>query len=109
MDTGKDNRKNYRTDHDVRFLCTFPETGNCHPIRVLNYSNDGIYFEIFTEIPSGTIVLLYSRGGDFPELVEDSDYRAYNSMAYAKVQWCRKLKGHDASLFGVGAEYVIVW
>ncbi|MFH1153479.1 MAG: hypothetical protein V1793_06675 [Pseudomonadota bacterium] len=108
MASSKGNRQSLRINHTARFLCTYPDTGKVHEVTMLNYNNDGIYFETVQPIEPGTVVLLYSKGGEFPETVSDMDNREYATMAYAKIRWCRALDKGTGAEFGIGAEYVIV-
>jgi hypothetical protein len=108
MASFKGNRQSLRVNHTARFLCTCPDTGAVHEVTMLNYSSDGIYFETVRPLEPGTVVLLHSRGGEFPETVSDADHRGYATMAYARIRWCRPLGQERGASFGVGAEYVIV-
>jgi hypothetical protein len=108
MASSKGNRQSLRISHTARFLCTYPDTGMVHEVTMLNYNNDGIYFESIQPIEPGTVVLLYSKGGEFPETVSEADSRDYATMAYARIRWCRDIQGQEPPRFGLGAEYVIV-
>jgi len=116
MNSGTENRKSLRQAHDVKFICKFSETGDYDAVRVKNYSTDGLYFESLRAFEPGKNVLLYSRGGDFPELSDHSDFREYRAMAHAQIRWCAPVKGRvkkfygggQRKYFGAGAEYTEV-
>ncbi len=108
MESEKNERQSLRIDHTSQFLCSFPETGEMHPVMMLNYSSDGIYFETKKDVKPGDVVLLYSKGGEFPETVSDALNEGYDTMAYVKIRWCKSLKKEGEILYGAGAEYVIV-
>jgi hypothetical protein len=60
--------------------------------KILNCSQEGIFFESELELAPGTVVFISSEG--------DSKYYR------AKVKWTEKLDGVDVERYGIGAEYI---
>lgn len=106
MDTFNNHREGDRTDHRMRILYADTDTGECHPVRLLNYSENGIYFESLHSLKPGTVISFFSRGGIDPSHEIDESCSGYRSMSRAKVKWCRDLKDRDYPYFGIGAEYL---
>lgn len=108
MDSDQCIRQSHRTDAAERFLCRLRDTGALFTVTVLNYNSEGVYFVAPQPLSEDAIVLLYSRGGEFPDSASGNGSDDYETMAYARVRWCRILKNGQNFRYGVGAEYVVV-
>jgi hypothetical protein len=76
----------------MRIIYTESVSEKCHPVRILNYNENGIYFENLHHIPPCTVLVFYSRGVEFPEHVTDKNLTNFKSMDRAEVKWCKDLK-----------------
>jgi hypothetical protein len=99
-------RRCSRIDHNVRFLYKDASTGECHPVRILNYSDNGVYFESLHCLPPGTEIHFYSRGGKSPENASNENFRSFKPLAKAVVKWCSNLENREYPYFGIGTEYI---
>lgn len=108
MDSEHCIRQSRRIEQKARFLCSCDATEQPFAVTMLNYNNEGVYFVSPRAFDEGDVILLYSRGGEFPETVSKSRTEEYETMAYARVRWCRALGGTHGTGFGIGAEYVVV-
>jgi len=99
-------RKTQRAIHSQRLICLEEQTGECHPVRLLNFSKTGVYFESLRKIPPGTRVLIHSRGGARPGHDTDPICSGYKSMSRIQVKWCKTLGGRNYPYFGIGGKYL---
>ncbi len=106
MNSFDNSRKCDRENHNMRIIYTESGSEKCHPVKILNYSENGIYFENLHHIPPGAVLVFYSRGGELPEHVTDKNLRSFKSMARAEVKWCKDLKDREYPHFGVGTQYL---
>ncbi len=106
MNSSNNHREDDRTDHSMRILYTDAGTGECHPVRLLNYSEKGIYFESLHCLKPGTVIKFFSKGGIGPSHEADESCSGYRSMSRAVVKWCRDIQDRDYPYFGIGVEYL---
>lgn len=106
MNSFDNNRICDRENHNMRIIYTESGSEKCHPVKILNYSENGIYFENLHHISPGTVLVFYSRGGELPEQVAVKNFTSFKSMARAEVKWCKDLKDREYPHFGVGTQYL---
>lgn len=105
--TTKDNhRKNERQIHSMRIIYSEEKTGKCNPVRLLNFSKTGIYFESLDKIVPGTRIRIHTKGGTGPEHEADPVCSGYKTMARVLVKWCKKIEDRNYPYFGIGGEYL---
>lgn len=106
MNSFDNSRRCDRENHSMRIIYTESGSEKCHPVKVLNYSENGIYFENLHHIPPGAVLIFYSRGGELPANVTDKNFTSFKSMARAEVKWCKDLKDREYPHFGIGTQYL---
>ena len=95
-----------RKTHRMRILYSVEDTGECHPVRLLNFSGTGVYFESLNRIEPGTRIVIHSKGGEQPDHEVDPVCSRYETMSRVRIKWCKELKDRDYPYFGIGGEYL---
>lgn len=90
----------------MRLLYSEEKTGKCHPVRLLNFSKTGVYFESLCRILPGTRIRIHTKGGTEPDHEADPVCSGYKTMSRVKVRWCREIEGRGYPYFGIGGEYL---
>jgi len=80
---------------------------NARSSRVLNFSNDGLYFMANCALQPGATIYIRaessptSRRGD-----NDNDSGQLRTTTLAQVRWCRPVEEDSGFRFGIGVKYL---
>jgi len=71
---------------------------------MLNYSQNGLYFEAGSAIQAGTSILIrVLKNLDADTVPEISE--GFRSMALGEVKWCKEFISEGKTYYGVGVRY----
>ena len=74
----------------------------------LNYSKDGIYFELDFPLKPGADVLIRRNSVAQPD-AGPAPQEGFRSVSVANVKWCREIAELNRIRYGVGAKYYHPW
>ena len=108
MDPLPERRESDRHHDKSSVTVAFFNTENYHSARCLNFSREGICFELDFPLKPGTIVFI--RRDKTARSDMDADFQeGFRSVSVANVKWCKEITDRCDSGFGVGAKYYYPW
>ena len=97
-------RINNRRKCDASIVCAYFNKENVSYAKMLNYSQDGMYFESDSLFEEGSNIFFKIKDCLF-ELSDPDLIEGLRTASLAQVKWCKNMGGKDASHFGIGVKY----
>jgi len=108
MDTHLEKRNSERYGDKSSVTVAYFNKDTYHSARSLNYSKDGIYFELDFPLKPGADVVIRRNRITHPD-AGSADHEGFRSVSVANVRWCKELADFDKISYGVGAKYYHPW
>ena len=100
MDTNPENRNNVRIDHRCPITIENIAAGVMHRAKMMNFSDNGLYFEADNLLQSGEEIFVGIDNSPFASAIDT--YECYR----VKIVWRKKLK-KSAFYYGYGAKHTM--
>jgi hypothetical protein len=72
--------------------------------RLINFSDDGVYFETGRELKPGVSIFLDMKRVS-SSMIEPKDHQRPKSVSLGEVRWCSDLSRKDQNIYGVGVRF----
>ena len=97
-------RKEKRYNYEAKIKWSYFNKGSFYDAKILNFSQNGVYFETPHEIKSGRAILIRVE----THLYKNMKYHkslCLRTVSLADVKWCNESSKDGVSNFGVGVRH----
>jgi hypothetical protein len=104
MEDRTEKRSCDRHDQEVPITVAYFNTSRYHSANMLNYSEEGIYFESdFAFQPRASIYIRIEKKLNDPH--KKKIHNGFRSVALGEVKWCKEINKGGSSIYGMGVKY----
>lgn len=104
MEDRAEKRSCERHYQEAQITVAYFNTSRHYLATMLNYSEEGLYFESDFAFKSGTSIFIRLEKR-LTDLSEDKIHYGFRSATLGKVKWCREVHNGESFRYGTGIRY----